>query len=289
MADKLDGYRILILETREEAQFSRLLTEQGAEVLQCPMFAIHDAPDAAPIEAWIRRFIDKPRDDLVLMTGEGLRRLMKVARRIGVDQDFVTALGKARKFARGPKPGRALREIGLEPQVTTEKPTSEGIAEMLSNVDLKGHRVGLQLYPDKDHSILIGAITAQGAEVDPVLPYIYDAQAADANIVTAIGEMAQGRIDAIALTSSGQVRRLVEVAQAHGCEARLREGLARTPIASVGPVVSDELRSHGLRTDISPANDAYFMKPLISAMAAALGKTPPRSTVIASEAKQSNS
>ena len=50
----------------------------------------------------------------------------------------------------------------------------------------------------------------------------------------------------------------------------------RTPIASVGPVVSDELQSHGLRTDISPANDAYFMKPLISAMAAALAKTPPR-------------
>ena len=110
-----------------------------------------------------------------------------------------------------------------------------------------------------------------------MLPYVYDAQAADANIVTAIDEMAQGRIDAIALTSSGQVRRLIEVAKAHGCEARLRDGLARTPIASVGPVVSDELKSHGLRTDIAPANDAYFMKPLISAMAAALGKTTPRS------------
>ena len=100
------------------------------------------------------------------MTGEGLRRLMKVARRIGVEQDLIAALGKARKFARGPKPGRALREIGLEPQLTTEKPTSEGIAEMLSRVDLAGHRVGLQLYPDKDHGALIGAITAQGAEVD---------------------------------------------------------------------------------------------------------------------------
>src|SRR6266700_438563 len=263
MADKLNGYRILILETREEAQFSRLLTEQGADVLQCPMFTIHDAPDAAPIEAWIRRCIEKPCDDLVLMTGEGLRRLMKVARRIELDQEFIVALGRPRKFARGPKPGRALREIGLEPQVTTEKPTSEGIAEMLSGVDLRGHRVGLQLYPDKDHSVLIGAITAQGAEVDPVLPYAYDAQAADANIVTAI--------DAIALTNLGQVRRLVEVARAHGCEDRLREGLARTPIASVGPVVSNELKSHGLRTDISPANDAYFMKPLISAMATALG------------------
>src|SRR5713226_1529222 len=163
MADRLNGYRILILETRQEAQFSRLLTEQ----------------------------------------------------------DFIAAVGSARKFARGPKPGRALREIGLEPEVTTEKPTSEGIAEMLSRVDLTGHRIGLQLYPDKDHSALIGAITAQGAEVDTVAPYVYDAQADDANIVTAIDEMAQGRIDAIALTSSGQVRRLIEVAQAHRCEVLL--------------------------------------------------------------------
>jgi uroporphyrinogen-III synthase len=159
---------------------------------------------------------------------------------------------------------------------------------MLSRVDLKGHRVGLQLYPDKDHGVLIGAIEALGAKVDKVLPYIYDAQAADANIVTAIEEMAQARVDAIALTSSGQVRRLFEVARAHRCEARLREGLTHTPIASVGPVVSDELKSHGLRTDIYPANDAFFMKPLISAMSTVLAKAAPRNGVIASEAKQSS-
>jgi len=281
MADRLNGYRILILESREEAQFSRLLAEQGADVLQCPMFTIRDAPDAAPIEAWIRRLIEKPCDDLVLMTGEGLRRLMNVVRRIGVEREFVATLGKARKFARGPKPGRALREIGLEPQMTTEKPTSEGIVEMLSRLDLKGHRLGLQLYPDKDHGALIGAIEARGAEVDTVTPYVYDAQAADANIVTAIDEMAQGRIDAIALTNLGQVRRLVEVARARGYEERLREGFSRTPIASVGPAVSDELKAHGLRTDIYPANDAFFMKPLISAMAAALGSKPPRAAATA--------
>jgi uroporphyrinogen-III synthase len=278
MANRLNGYRILILETREEAQFSRLLAEQGAEVLQCPMFTIHDAPDSAAIEAWIRRGIDNPFDDLVLMTGEGLRRLTKVARRIALDQDFIAALGKARKFARGPKPGRALREIGLEPQVTTEKPTSDGMIEMLARVDLKGHRVGLQLYPEKEHSVLIGAITARGAGVDAVTPYVYDAQAADANIVTAIDEMASGRIDAIALTNLGQIRRLIEAARMHGFEARLRDGLSRTPIASVGPAVSDELRLHGLRTDIYPANEAFFMKPLISAMAAALTKAPPRAS-----------
>jgi len=91
--------------------------------------------------------------------------------------------------------------------VTTEKPTSEGIAEMLSRVDLRGHRLGLQLYPDKDHSVLIGRhigarrrcryrAALMSTTQRPPIP----------NIVTAIDEMAQGRIDAIALTSSGQVR-----------------------------------------------------------------------------------
>jgi uroporphyrinogen-III synthase len=276
MAGRLDGYRILILETREEAQFSRLLSEQGADVLQCPMFTIRDAPDPAPVEAWIRLFISQPFDDLVLMTGEGLRRMMTVAKRIGVDQDFIAAISKSKRFARGPKPVRALREIGLEANVQTETPTSDGVAAMMAKEDLKGHRVGLQLYPDKDHAKLIAAITALGATVETVLPYIYDSQAADIHIVKAIGEMAARRIDAIALTSSGQVRRLIDVARAHGCEEQLRAGLAQTPVASVGPVVSDELKVNGLTTNIYPANDSFFMKPLISAMAVTLNKSPPR-------------
>jgi uroporphyrinogen-III synthase len=276
MADRLNGYRILILETREEAQFSKLLAEQGAEVVQCPMFTIHDAPDPAPVEAWIRRAIDRPFDDLVLMTGEGLRRIMKLARTRGLDQALVAALAKSRKFTRGPKPGKALREISLEAQQTTEKPTTEGVIEMLGKLDLKGRRLGLQLYPDKDHSTLTGALSAQGAEVDTVLPYVYDSKAADANIVAAIDDMAEGRIDSIALTNLGQVRRLIEAAKAHGSEAKLRAGLERTLIASVGPAVSGELAAHGLRTDIAPAEDAYFMRPLISAMAAALAEKRPK-------------
>jgi uroporphyrinogen-III synthase len=277
MADKLSGYRILILETREEAQFSRLLNEQGADVLQCPMVSIQDAPDTAPVEAWIGRAIAQPFDDLILLTGEGLRRLVKTAARIGAEEDFIAAIGKSRTFARGPKPGRALREIGLEPHTTTETPTSEGVAQMMARVDIKGHHLGLQLYPDKDHGELIGAIATCGANVDTVLPYVYDPKAAESNIVAAIDEMANHRVDAIALTSSNQVRRLVEVARAKGCEDKLHKALAQTPIASVGPVVSDELKANGLRTDIYPANDAFFMKPLISAMSLALGKNPPRS------------
>ena len=95
-------------------------------------------------------------------------------------------------------------------------------------------------------------------------------------IFTAIDEMARGHIDAIALTNLGQIRRLIDAAQKHGWEEKLRDGLAQTPIASVGPAVSDELASHGLTAAIYPADEAFFMRPLISAMATALAKNPPR-------------
>jgi uroporphyrinogen-III synthase len=56
----------------------------------------------------------------------------------------------------------------------------------------------------------------------------------------------------------------------------LQQALERTPVASVGPVVSDELKAYGFKSDITPDNDAFFMRPLISAMAARLAKTQPR-------------
>ncbi len=277
MADRLNGYRILILETREEAQFSKLLAEQGAEVVQCPMFTIQDAPDPTPVEAWIRRAIDKPFDDLVLMTGEGLRRIMKLARAHGTDLALVAALAKSRKFTRGPKPGKALREISLEAQQTTEKPTTEGVIEMLGKLDLRGRRLGLQLYPDKDHSALTGALAAQGADVDTVLPYVYDSKAADANIVTAIDDMAEGRIDSIALTNLGQVRRLIEAAKGawqRGAAAR-RLGADADRVGGSGGFRRASPRTGCGRISRRPTRH-YFMRPLISAMAAALAERKPR-------------
>ena len=224
MADRLNGYRILILETREEAQFSRLLAEQGADVLQCPMFTIHDAPDPGAGRGLDQALHRRPCDDLVLTTGEGLRRLMKVARRIDVERisSPPSAMRAHSRGARNPA-GRCARSAWNRRSSPRSRPPKASPRCWRGSIS-HGHRVGLQLYPDKDHGALIGAITAQGAEVDTVMPYVYDARAADANILAAIDEMAQGRVDAIALTSSGQVRRLIDVAQGAWLRRRLRDG-----------------------------------------------------------------
>jgi uroporphyrinogen-III synthase len=170
---------------------------------------------------------------------------------------------------------RALREIGLDSDLSAEPPTSQGVIRLLSRLDLKGRRVGLQLYPDSAHEALLGHLRGAGARVDPVLPYVYASSAEDAIVVAAIDEMATGKIDAIAFTSAPQVRRLSAVAERTGRAAALRAGLARVVVAAVGPVVAAELEALGVTPSVAPAGETYFMKPLARALADAFaGRAP---------------
>ena len=268
----LAGRRIALLEHRELDRLGQMLEAQGARTLRCPLVAIADMPDPAPVLAWLGRFVETPPDDLVLMTGEGLRRLCGYAERTGRGHAaaFREALGRVRTITRGPKPARALREIGLTPVLRTERPTSEGVIAALARGALRDRRIGVQLYPGAP-SRLVDFLGEAGARPDPVWPYAYVPSVADDEIVALIAEIADGRVDAIAFTSAAQVTRLFAAAQAAGLETRLRAALHSTTIAAVGPIVAGELGRRGLSAAIMP-RDSYFMKPLVSAIAAALAR-----------------
>jgi len=269
MPKELSGRRIVVPETRELGQLLRMLEERGADTIPCPMIAIRDPTDPKPVETWLRRFVTGTCSDLVLMTGEGLRRLLSFARRLDLEPTFLTALGAARKITRGPKPVRALREIGLAADMPANEPTTEGVIATLQRHDLTGHRVGVQLYPRDSNERLLRFLECAGAEADPVLPYVYASEVDDARVVAVIAEMAAGQIDAIAFTSAPQVRRLRDVARAFGREAELRQGLERVVVAAIGPVVAAELEALGVRVNVTPRDKTFFMKPLVRELAAA--------------------
>jgi uroporphyrinogen-III synthase len=262
----LSGRRIALPETRELDRLARMLEEQGAETLRCPMVTIRDAPDPAPVRGWLERL---PFDDLVLFTGEGLRRLHGFAQRLDLEPAFLRGLQAARKITRGPKPERALRELGLKSDLRAEEPTTDGLIATLSVHNLHGHRIGVQLYPNMPDTKFTDFLQEAGAEPDPVLPYVYASAADNEEVVALIDRMAQGGVDVIAFTSSPQVRRLFEVAAATGREETVRSALQRTAIAAVGPVVAGELQRRGLSVRITPEH-SYFMKPLVSAIVTAL-------------------
>jgi uroporphyrinogen-III synthase len=251
-----------------------MLERHGAETLRCPLVAIHDAPDPAPVEAWLRRFVDDPPDLVVLLTGEGVERLLGFARRSGSEDAFVAALSRARKAVRGPKPAARLRALGLKPDLVAPEPTTAGVTAALAAEDLSGRRVAVQLFPGADQGTgLLDFLGRAGARADPVLPYVYAPEAEDRRAAGLIEEMAAGRVDLIAFTSSPQVRRLVEVAKAGGREHLLEEALRRVRVAAVGPVVARAVEEAGGRVAIAPA-ESFHMKPMVNAIVAAIGPAP---------------
>src|SRR5262249_51496126 len=127
MTLSLQGRTIALAENRQLEKLVGLLEAEGATALRCPLVSILDAPDEGPVVAWIRELIAGRFDYVVLFTGEGVRRLLGFAERAGLREDFILALGKNRLLTRGPKPVKALKEVGLSPWKVAEAPTTEGV------------------------------------------------------------------------------------------------------------------------------------------------------------------
>jgi uroporphyrinogen-III synthase len=267
MTQTLAGRRIVVPESRELDLFARMLEAEGAVTLRCPMVAIIDLPDPAPVLPWLERLIAGGMDDLILLTGEGLRRLLGIARGVGREAEAISALGRLRTIMRGPKPARALREVGLAPGLAAGQPTTPGVIAMLSALPLAGRRVGVQLYPDNPNAALLDFLRKAGAAPDPVLPYAYASDADAAQVEATIREMAAGKVDAIAFTSSPQIARMVAVARQRGLGEALAQGLARTRIAAVGPVVAAAIEATGATVAVAPVS--FHLKPLVTALGAA--------------------
>jgi uroporphyrinogen-III synthase len=268
MAQKLDGLTIFVPESRELDLFAAMLEAEGGVALRCPLVQILDLDDTAEAEAWVEQLIEGAFQDVIWLTGEGLRRLLAIAEHAGSRAAFVDALGRVRTIVRGPKPTRALRELGLAPALAAVTPTSQGVLDVLADKDLTGRSVGVQLYPGDGGLPLLAGLRERGARVFPVTPYRYASEAETAQVADMIRALVAGRIGMIAFTSSPQVERLVEVAREAGLEQLLAEALAKVRVAAIGPIVEETLRRHGIRTDVRPES-TFHLKPLVRAIAAA--------------------
>jgi uroporphyrinogen-III synthase len=268
-ARPLAGRTIALPESRELDRLASLIEAEGAATWRCPLVAILDAPDPRPVEAWLRELAAGGLDDLIFLTGEGLRRLLAAAERLGLHAEVVAALGRARKITRGPKPARALHEIGLSPELAAPVPTTIGVIDALRGLELRGRRVGVQLYGEDPNRPLVEFLAAAGAQVRTVSPYIYASASDGVAVGTLIDALDAGRIDAIAFTSASQVDRLFQVAGPTG-ETGLRAALARVRVAAIGPIVVEALGARGVRIDVVP-DKAFVMRNLVSALVAALG------------------
>ena len=88
----LAGRRIALVEHRELDRLGRMLEEQGAETLRCPLLAIADAPDQAMVRAWIERAIAAPIAIAALtQTTPGRPAINAAANAIATETEMVPA------------------------------------------------------------------------------------------------------------------------------------------------------------------------------------------------------
>jgi uroporphyrinogen-III synthase len=267
---RLAGRCIALPEHRELDRLATMLEQEGATTIRCPLMAILEAPDPAPITAWLRLLAANTFDDVIFLTGEGVNRLMDVATQAGIADAARAALARARKITRGPKPARALHAIGLGSDLTAVAPTSAGVMESLRGQVLAGRKIGLQLYGDEPNREMVEFLELKGAQVFPVAPYRYAPATDDARVTALLDRLDAGDLDAIAFTAAMQIERLFQVAKRHGGPERLSAGLARVHVAAVGPIVKEALARHGVRVDVVPARQ-FFMRRLTQSMAEILG------------------
>ncbi|ABI57053.1 uroporphyrinogen-III synthase [Alkalilimnicola ehrlichii MLHE-1] len=270
LADSLAGRHVAIPESRQLEVLAGLLERRGARVWRCPLVGIHDVANPAPVDDWLRDFVADPPDLLILLTGEGLRRLLSRCEAIGLRDAFLNALSGTSVLCRGPKPARVLQELALTPDRMAVEATTEGVIRTLNGDELQGRRVAVQLYGTNPNQRLMDYLKKAGAHTTTVAPYVYADEAEDDEVRQLVVALGEGRLDALILTSSPQVQRLLQVAKAGNLEELLRDGLRQCTVAAIGPVVARALRERALPVDLMPEH-RWFMKPLVQALAKHLG------------------
>lgn len=266
----LAGRRIIIPERRELDLFSTMIARHGAEVIRCPLVAVARLGDFELVDSWLERLVADRHDLVILYTGEGVLRLAERAGETGQRSEFIEALGRTVKIARGPKPASMLRKLGLSAQMVTTDHTTDGLLAILESQHLDGRTIAVQLYPDAPTERLKQPIEARGGRFDPVVPYAYVDENADLEVASAIERMAAGEVDLIAFTSQLQVQRLSAVAARRGMESVLERAFARTAVAVIGPITADAVRKAGGTVLIQPER-TFHMKPLVADIVRQIG------------------
>jgi uroporphyrinogen III methyltransferase/synthase len=236
----LEGKTIVITRAAgQSAEFSRLLSEAGAQVVSFPAIAIAPPRRWEPVDAAIR---DLPSYDWILFTSaNGVTMFFERFHAMG---------GKARHLkgvrigAIGPKTGAQLQALGFQVNALPEEYRAEALADAIGPV--KGLRILLARALEA-REILPKTLKARGARVDVVTVYrTLKSRRLPAPLKK---RLTGGEIDAVTFTSSSTVDGFMR----HLTTGERRRVFKQTQAAAIGPITAATLRRYGVRPTIQAA------------------------------------
>jgi uroporphyrinogen-III synthase len=262
--EPLRGARIALLEARMESELASLVRRHGGNPVCVPAMREVER-DCADEVARAYGAIVSDGVVVVLTTGVGLERLLRVAVAIGLGAELRTELTRATVVCRGPKPIAVLKREGLAVHVRAEAPhTTKELLEALDGVEVMGHDV-VFVHDGGGNRDVVDALKRRGALVVEVSPYTWALPEDIAPLRALVETIVRAEIDAIAFTTQVQARHLFAMADAMGLrDAMTRAMRERVVVTAVGPTCARTLSQLGAPPHVVPE------QPKMGAMVVAL-------------------
>src|SRR6187402_1917301 len=152
--------RILLFGPSELDNVARSLRDLGANVQR---FELAASGSTRSLETWIQELIDGAFDDVLFLTGQGVRVLVEFAYQRGREDEVQRALSRARLIASGSKTRTALTELGFRATIVGDETGGPSLLEQLSAAGFSGRTLGIAALSCDPK--LVAAASERGANV----------------------------------------------------------------------------------------------------------------------------
>lgn len=237
MSRPLEGRKILVTRSQSQAgEFSQLLRQAGAEVVEIPAIEIVPRPDRE-LDTSISQ---AHRYDWIFFTSvNGAEIFLSRAREVA-SHLFQEDSPSPRICAIGPATARRVEQYGSEVHLVPARYQAEGVLEAF--LERHSNRIeGLSILiprASQARSLLPRELSRHGARVE-VAP-VYDTVVPEESEAALEQAIRQGAPDLITFTSSSTVRHLMNL-------ARDPDQVRSVPCAAIGPITADTAREYGFR------------------------------------------
>jgi len=247
------GLRVVAFESRMAAETARMIERLGGLAILAPAMREVPLEDNRAALEFADRLIAGAFDIVIFLTGVGVRALFQVMETRHARDALVAALAKTIIVVRGPKPTKVVRELGLRPSIIAREPSTwrELLDDLAKQIALEGKKIAVQEYGVSNRDLIAG-LEARGARVATVPVYRWTLPLDRAPMRAALNAIASREADVALFTSASQVVNVMQMAEAEGIGAAVRDGFATMAVGSIGPICSAELASNGIRRDFEP-------------------------------------
>jgi uroporphyrinogen-III synthase len=215
-------------------------------------FIVH-AVELKPLEqsSILREFSrvigEGPVDWLVFMSPTGVDAFFEMLK--SHSSVLPSASGQIRIMAVGPKTSEALRHHGVQDVVVPEKYSSAGIANHMSNLEMKGQRVVLVRSSAADER-LAASLTSKGSTVETVTIYQSLIPKNRENVSEFLAELEDGQFQAVLFTSAASASNLFDMAEEKIPVSQLIQLLRSLIVGAIGPATAQRLRELGIEPTV---------------------------------------